>query len=130
MLGPLIRRPLLLRLVINEDWGVEYQLVPPDMHRGNAAERAIWILKAHFLSILAGVAHDFPRYLWDLLLPQAEMTLNFVQQAKLDPTISAWEYFNGKFDYAATPVGPIGCKVLIDKKAGVQKAWDFRPIDG
>ena len=49
--------------------GVKFQLVPPDMHRQNAAEQAIGTFKAHFLAILAGVADDFPRHFWDLLLP-------------------------------------------------------------
>ena len=31
-------------------WKVEYQLVPPDMHRRNAAERTIRTFKAHFLA--------------------------------------------------------------------------------
>ena len=45
---------------ITEQWNVTYQLVPPDMHRRNAAERAIRTFKAHFIAILAGVACDFP----------------------------------------------------------------------
>ena len=57
---------------MTDKWGVEFQLVPPYMHRRNAAERAIRSFKAHFLAILAGVASDFPRNLWDLLLPQTE----------------------------------------------------------
>ena len=32
---------------MTEKWGVELQLVPPDMHRRNAAERAIRSFKAH-----------------------------------------------------------------------------------
>ena len=63
-----------------------YQLVPPNTHRRNAAERAIRTFKAHFLSILAGVAPYFPGNLWDLLLPQTELTLNFLRQATIDPT--------------------------------------------
>ena len=81
---------------MTDKWGVEFQLVPPDMHRRNAAERAIRSFKAHFLAILAGVASDFPRNLWDLLLPQTEMTLNMLWQAAPDPTISAWDFFFGK----------------------------------
>jgi hypothetical protein len=54
----------------------KFQLVPLDMHRRNHAGQAIRTFKAHFLSILAGVDLTFPRYLWDLLLPQAELTLN------------------------------------------------------
>ena len=63
---------------ITEKWKVKYQLVPPDMHRRNAAERAIRTFKAHFIAILAGVDDDFPSNLWDKLVPQAEMTLNLL----------------------------------------------------
>jgi hypothetical protein len=59
-------------------WQAKFQLVPPDMHRRNRAEQAIRTFKAHFLSILAGVDPTFPPYLWDLLLPQAELTLNLL----------------------------------------------------
>jgi hypothetical protein len=37
------------------------ELVPPGCHRQNAAEFAICNFKSHFLSILAGVADDFPK---------------------------------------------------------------------
>eukprot|EP00804_Cyclotella_cryptica_P010878 CCRYP_008802-RA/>CCRYP_008802-RA protein AED:0.43 eAED:0.43 QI:0/-1/0/1/-1/1/1/0/164 len=42
---------------------------PPNVHRTNAAERAIQTFKAHFLSILTGIDPSFPNYLWDKLLP-------------------------------------------------------------
>ena len=58
------------QVTIRNRWKVQFQLVPPDMHRRNAAERAIRTFKAHFIAILSGVAPDFPRHLWDLLLPQ------------------------------------------------------------
>ena len=56
--------------LITEDLGIKYQLLPPDIHRRNAAERVIRTFKAHFLSILAGIAPDLPKFLWDHLLPQ------------------------------------------------------------
>ena len=49
--------------IITEDLGIKYQLMPPDIRRRNAVERAILTLKAHFLSILAGIAPNFPRIL-------------------------------------------------------------------
>ena len=88
------------------------------MHRLNAAERAIRTFKAHFIAILAGVAPDFPRHLWDLLLPQTEITLNLLQQATANPTISAWEIFNGKLNYNATPLGPLGISFIVHAKPG------------
>ena len=45
---------------IRNECRVKLELVPPGCHRCNAAEVAIRNFKAHFLSILAGVANDFP----------------------------------------------------------------------
>jgi hypothetical protein len=54
------------------------QLVPPDNHRRNLAEQAIQTFKNHFKAILAGVDDTFPMRLWDRLLPQMILTLNFL----------------------------------------------------
>jgi hypothetical protein len=54
------------------------QLVPPDNHRRNLAERAIQTFKNHFKSVLAGVDDSFPMKLWDKLLPQVFLTLNLL----------------------------------------------------
>ena len=72
-------------------WFATYQLVPPNVHQRNIAERAIRTFKAHFLSVLAGVDPTFPRFMWYKLLLQTEMTINFLQQATLNPSMSAWE---------------------------------------
>eukprot|EP00804_Cyclotella_cryptica_P030727 CCRYP_009139-RA/>CCRYP_009139-RA protein AED:0.22 eAED:0.22 QI:0/0/0/1/0/0/4/0/733 len=93
-------------------------------------ERAIQTFKAHFLSILAGVDVSFPNYLWDKLLPQTELTLNLLRQATISPSLSAWEAFHGIFNYDATPLGPMGCPVIIHNKASTRKSWDFRGRDG
>jgi len=63
---------------IIDTWKCTYQLVPLDMQQQNIAERAICTFKAHFLAILAGVDLGFPKSRWDLLLPQAEITLNIL----------------------------------------------------
>jgi hypothetical protein len=107
-------------------WNATFQLVPPDMHRRNRAERAIRTFKDHFLAILSGVDAAFPPYLWDLLLPQAKLTLNLLRQSTLNPRISAWEFFQGPFDFNKTPLGPVGCRVLIHAKPATRHSWDFR----
>jgi hypothetical protein len=66
-------------------WNTTVQLVPPDMHCHNWAERTICTFKDHFLAILAGVDSAFPPYLWDLLLLQAKLTLNLLRQSTLYP---------------------------------------------
>jgi hypothetical protein len=127
-------------------WRAKFQLVPPDMHRRNHAERAIRTFKDHFLAILAGVDKSFPPYLWDLLLPQAELTLNLLHQPTINskisaweffngpfdfnPKILAWEFFNGPFDFNKTPLGPVGCCVLIHAKPTMRRSWDFRAKEG
>ncbi len=44
---------------------LDMELVPPGCHRRNSAKVAMCNFKAHFLSILAGVANKFPPNLWD-----------------------------------------------------------------
>jgi hypothetical protein len=56
------------------DQDVDFQLVPPGMHRRNAAERAIRTFQNHFIAGLCSVDNDFPLHLWDKLIPQAEST--------------------------------------------------------
>ena len=80
--------------VITEKWQAQYQLVPPNVHQRNASEQAIHMFKAHFLSILAGVDPDFPKYMRDTLLQQTDLTLNLLRQATINPKMLVWDYFN------------------------------------
>ena len=118
------------RLVIEEEWQVNFQLFPPDVHCRNAAKRAIQTFKARFIYVLAGVEPTFPKFLWDILLDQTKLTLNLIHQATLYPSISAWEYFNVPHSYNATQLGPLGCKVIIPNKPNTRKSWDFWACDG
>ena len=105
---------------ITEKWNAKYQLVPPNTHQNNAAERAILTFKAHFISILTGFVPDSLRTLWDLLLSQTELTLNLLRQANLEPSRSAWSYFHGSFNYDATPIGPLRCDIIAHKNTGTR----------
>jgi hypothetical protein len=111
-------------------WDAKFQLVPPDMHCLNRAEHTMCTFKDHFLAILAGIDSAFPPYLWDLLLTQAELTPNLLCQAMLSPRISAWEFFQGPFDFNKTPLGPVGFCVLIHAKPATRGFWDFRAKPG
>ena len=71
---------------------VSYQLVPPHVHRVNAAERAIQMFKNHFKAILASIDPDFSLGLWDLLLPQAVLTLNILRSSRSNPKLSVHSY--------------------------------------
>ena len=116
--------------VITETWKVRYQLVPPHVNLRNAAEQAIWTFKVHFLSVLAGVDSRLPGYLWDTLLPKAELMLNIQFQATLNLRIYVWEYFHVPLEYYATPLGPMVKKIVIHNKNGNRKSWDQRDHNG
>ena len=102
---------------------VSFQLVPPHIHRRNAAERAIRTFKNHFITILCSAHPDFPMNLWCRLLPQAEMTLNMLRPCRSNPKMSACTALEGEFDYNKTPLVPLGSKVLAFKPPGVRQSW-------
>ena len=114
-----------LRQIIDK-WKADFQLVPPNIHCRNTAERSIHTFKAHFLAIISGVAPDYPRNLWDILIPQTKITLNLLRQARLNHAKSVWEAFSGPLNYDATPLGPLGCEVISHKKTDTRNSWDFR----
>ena len=51
----------MMKILIREEYKMELKLVPPGPHRCNASEVAIRNFKAHFISILSGVADEFPK---------------------------------------------------------------------
>ena len=68
--------------------------------------------------------------MWDNMLIQTELTLNLLRQATLNPRISTWEYFNNPFDYTATPLGTVGCIIIIHNKSNKQRSWYQRGHEG
>ena len=115
--------------VIRTEYKMEMELVPPGCRRRNAAEVAICNFKAHFLSVLAGVADDFPLHLWDRLLPQAEITINRVRQSNATPTVSTYAHLSGPFDYNKMPLAPMGCAAQIHKKTNKRGTWSYHSVD-
>ena len=96
--------------------GISYQLVPPHIHRRNAAERAIRTFKNHFLAGLSSTDPTFPMYLWSALVPQAVLTLNLLRTSRINPNLSAYAQIWGQFDYNKTPLVPPGTKVILHEK--------------
>jgi hypothetical protein len=110
------------------DEGIDYQLVPPAVHRRNAAERAIRTFQNHFIAGLCSVDKDFPLHLWDHLLPQAELTLNLLRGSRLNPKLSAWAQVHGTYDYNRVPLAPPGCRVLVHEKPQNRTTWSPTPL--
>ena len=68
--------------------------------------------------------------LWDRLLPQTILTLNLLRQSNAVPTISAWQYVHGQFDYNKMPLAPMGCAVQIHQGSERRASWAANAIDG
>jgi hypothetical protein len=107
----------------------DLQLVPPDTHLQNLAENAIQTFKSHYIAILAGLDLSFPMTLWDRLLPQTILILNLLWQAKADPSMSAYQFMHGEFDYNKMPLAPLGCAVQMHESTNRQKTWDVHSLN-
>ena len=121
--------PELLKQAIRES-GCKVELTPADMHRRNAAEKAIQTFKSHLISVLAGVSDTFSIHQWDELLPQTVLTLNLLRQSNVAPNISAYSYHRGPFDYNRMPLAPMGCAVQFHIKPGQRKSFGEHSADG
>jgi hypothetical protein len=93
-----------------------YELVPPDDHQCNMAEKAIQTFKDHFVGILSGCAPTFPLHLWCQLLPQVEWQLLLLRQSRLHPNLSAYVHVYGHHHYNKHPFIPFGMEALVHAK--------------
>ena len=107
-----------------------FQLVPPENHRKNAAERAIQTFKNHFLAGIASLPQDFPLSEWDHLLEQSEITLLLLRSSRTNPKLSSYAYLNGNFDFNKTPLAPPGTKLVIHNRPNSRPSWGFHAEDG
>ena len=109
---------------------VEFQLVPPHIHRRNPAERAISSWKDHFIASLSSTDKQFPMHLWCRLIPQCTLTLNLLRQSRINPRLSSEAQLNGAFDFNKTPLAPPGTRVIIHEQTGVRRTWSVHGTDG
>jgi hypothetical protein len=107
-----------------------YQLVPPHVHRRNAAERATRTFKSHLLAFLATCDPDFPVAEWDRLLFQAKLTLNLLRSSRVNPRLSAHAYLFGNFDFNKTSLASPGTKVVVHLKPDQRASWAYHGEEG
>jgi hypothetical protein len=75
------------------------------------------------VSGLSSVDPAFPLHLWEILLPQAEITLNLLRTSRLHPQLSATAHFHGLVDYNKIAFAPPGCKIIAHEKPGKRRTW-------
>ena len=98
------------------DTNMTFQLVPPDDHCRNLAERTIQTWKDHFVGVLSGTASTFSLHLWCQIIHQAEGQLLLLQQSRVNPKISTYALLCGAHDYNSAPFFPIGMETLVHDK--------------
>ena len=113
-----------------KEYNINYQLTPAQIHRRNLAERAIKTFKAHFIAILSGCDPSFPKNEWDLLLEQAEYTLNMLRTSRINQKLSAYEQLEGVFNFNVTPIAPLGIKTIAYEMPTHRRSWDEREKEG
>jgi len=108
---------------------INYQLVAPYRHC-KQAKRAILTFKEYFKTCLASVDPNFPLSEWDRLIPQTNITLNLLRNARVNPKLSAYSYIYGKFNFKATPLAPLGTKVIAHISPDKRGTWDLNGEQG
>ena len=103
-------------------YDVAFQRVPPHSHQYNAAERATQTWKNHFCSGLATCDPKFPLTEWDLLMPQADITLNLLRSSRHQSNLSAYACLNGTFNFNQSPLAPPpGTRVIVHHVSPAQR---------
>ncbi len=115
---------------IHDTFKLDMELVPPGCHRRNAAKLATRNFKAHFLSVLAGVANNFSPNLWDWLLPQTEITINLIRQSNATPNVSAYAHLSRPFNYNKMPLTPMGYEAQVHEKTIKCSTCAYHSVNG
>ena len=109
---------------------VNFQLVPPNTHRRNAAKRSIQTWKNYFFAGLATCDTKTPIKEWDLLLPQSDTTLNLLRTYRRFPRLSSYKCLNQKFNFAAIPIALPGTRVVSQISTNQCRHMAPHGIDG
>ena len=75
------------------------------------------------MSICNCVDKSFPVNSWDLLIPQAEHILNVLCPSKMNLVVSAYTMLHRHHDFAANPMAPAGCRVIVHEHPKEMSSW-------
>ena len=91
-------------------------IAPPGSHRRNAAKCTIRMFKNNFVSGPFRTDTKFFLHIWDWLLTQALLRLNFLHALCLNPRISSHAQLHGAFVFNKNPTNPPGTCVAMHEK--------------
>jgi hypothetical protein len=119
----------LLKTYLHQQY-IIFKLVPPYSHRQNASERAIRLFKDHLIAGLCSTDKSFPMHLWDILLPQAVITLNMLRTSRINPKLSASTNIDGQYDYNILPMAPPATRIIAHETPSRRRTWAPHGQDG
>ena len=104
---------------------MNFQRDPPHIHQQNSAT-----LKHYPTEGLAICDPDFPPIKWDCLVPQCDITINFIRSSRRQPNLSAHACLYRSFEFNRRPIAPPGTKVVIRKNFDQRDRWSNHSIEG
>ena len=112
-----------------ESTNAKIQLVNPDDHRVNAAERAIQTWKNHWIAGMGTLDPNCPLQLWCQFIDQGQDTLNMLRTSRVNKKLSAYAILDGQFEFDKTPLAPVGTKALVFLDPKKRTSWQSHAVD-
>jgi hypothetical protein len=109
---------------------ITFQLVPPYSHRRKLAERAIRSFKDHLIAGLCSTDKSFSMNLWDILLPQAVITLNMLRTSGINPKLSDATHIFVQYDFNRAPMAPPETRIIAHNTPSMRRTWAPHGHDG
>jgi hypothetical protein len=69
-------------------------------------------------------------HLWDIILPQAVITLNMLITSRINPKLLAATHIFAKYDSNRAPLAPPGTRLIAHETPGKRKTWAPHVQDG
>jgi hypothetical protein len=69
-------------------------------------------------------------HLWDIILPQAAITLNMLRTSRINPKLSAATHIFGQYDFNRAPLAPPGTKIIAHETPEGRRTWAPHGQDG
>jgi len=112
-----------------ESSNAKIQLVNPNNHRVNTAERAIQTRKNNWLAGMGTLDPNCPIQLWYQFIEQGKDTLNMLRTSRVNPKLSVYAILEGRFEFDRTPMAPVGTKASVFLDPQKRTSWQSHAVD-
>ena len=125
-----MKYPRTLVHFMNEDDGASRCYPPNIIHQWNAAERATYMFKHHFITCICGTDSGFNMKLWDKLLPQTLITLNLLRISRINPYIITYVHLYDTIYFNQISNASPYTNIVIHEHSDQRPTWSRHTISG